>query len=132
MSSPLIRCGFPVAFRLPRACLKSVVMRANGDFLQSTKASSSQEGQCGRLQVPFENVILREIKIPELGSLWSDEIEVKSLPRKMEINFSCFRMPFLTVSFLCENSRHLENVRPRRALASQVLRGGMAFLRPGP
>lgn len=89
-----------MAFRLPRACLKSVVMRANGDFLQSTKASSPQEGQCGRSQVPFENVISREIKIPELGSLWSDEIEVKPLPRKMGINFSCSRMPFLTAFYV--------------------------------
>lgn len=132
MSGPLIRCGFPVAFRLPRACLKSAAMRANDDFLQSMKASSAQEGQCGRSLVPFENVISRKIKIPELGSLWSDEIEVKPLPWKMGIYFSCSWMPFLTLSFLCENLRHSENVRPRRALASQILREGMAVLRPGP
>lgn len=79
--------GFPVAFGLPRACLKSAVMHAGGDSLQSVKASSPQKGQCSGLQVPFEKVILRGIKIPELGGLWSNEIELKPLPQKMGIYF---------------------------------------------
>lgn len=81
-------CGFPVAFRLPRGCLKSAVMCANRDFLQNTKASSPQESQCGSLQVPFEKVILKRMKIPELGSLWSDEIKVSLCHRKWEFIFN--------------------------------------------
>lgn len=69
------------------ACLNSAVMCANGDSLQNIKVSSPQKGQCGSLQVPFEKVILREIKIPDLGDLWSNEIELEPLPQKTGIYF---------------------------------------------
>jgi len=62
-------------------------MCANGNSLPNIKVSSPQKGQCGSLQVPFEKVILREIKIPDSGGLWSDEIELKPLPQKMGIYF---------------------------------------------
>ena len=62
-------------------------MCANGDSLQNIKVSSPQKGHRGSLQVPFEKVILREIKIPDLGGLWSDKIELKPLPQKIGIYF---------------------------------------------
>ena len=46
-----------------------------------------QIGQCSSLQMPFEKVILRRIKIPELGDLWSDKMKLKPLPPKTRIYF---------------------------------------------
>ena len=46
-----------------------------------------QKGQCSSVQMPFEKVILRRIKIPELGDLWSDKMKLKPLPPKPRIDF---------------------------------------------
>lgn len=77
------------------------------------------------MQVPFEKVILRGIKIPVLGSLWSDVTKVKSLPQKNGHLLLMLLYAVLTPS-LFEKLRHSENVRPRSPLATQTPREGVA------